>query len=251
MTNLAFLPLVPRTLLLAPHLLRSPPNRLLPIPKHSTTSLARQRRRTRRMRGIRVTSRAQILSDLLGSRRGVEAEDGAVEELESGDGLVVGDFMACFAIWGKREMVSYVRTMDNVVVESMDVNMRWTGRKSDLLDASEGEVAILPRLTILHAIHHHRCVARRVELLGVGVLYSLTYCLSTKPIADVVRIAVDHRHSDRRVEDRFQVFFEVRVDEVTGLLEGIVDIVVTERGIICVDAERGLRLGQVEKIDHV
>lgn len=47
--------------------------------------------------------------------------------------------------------------------------------------------------------------------------------LSAKPVADVVCVAVDEGDADGQVKDLFEVVDEVGPDEVTGLLEGVVD----------------------------
>jgi len=42
------------------------------------------------------------------------------------------------------------------------------------------------------------------------------YALAAEPVADVVCIPVVERHPNTRIEQHFQVFDEVRVDEVAG-----------------------------------
>jgi len=86
------------------------------------------------MRGFGVPLRAQIGRDLLRAGRSVHVVDGAVEEREGRDGLVVGDFVAGF------------------------------------VDAGEGEVAVFAGFAVFHAVDGHGDVAGCVELRGVGVV---------------------------------------------------------------------------------
>lgn len=62
---------------------------------------------------------------------------------------------------------------------------------SSLVDAREGEIAILPYLAILGAVDEEGGVACSVELRCVRVVDLFGDCFATKPIADVVSIAVD------------------------------------------------------------
>lgn len=87
------------------------------------------------MRGLGGAVRAEIGADFLGARGGVEAVDGAVEQLQRRDRLVVGHLVA------------------------------------GLVHAREREVAVLARLAVLDAVNDHRRVAGRVELCGVGVVH--------------------------------------------------------------------------------
>ena len=94
---------------------------------------------------------------------------------------------------------------------------------TSLIDPGEREVPILPALAVLDPINDHRDVPCVPELLGVRVLDGLGHRFPAKPVADVVCVAVDEGDADGQVEDLFEVVDEVGPDEVTGLLEGVVD----------------------------
>lgn len=97
---------------------------------------------------------------------------------------------------------------------------------ASLVDASEGEVAILARLTVLHPVNEEGRVPGGLELLAVLVLHGEGDGLAAEPVTDVVGVTVDQGHAHGAVEDIFQVFDKVGPDEVTSLLEGKVDLVV-------------------------
>lgn len=100
----------------------------------STRTCGRERHERLGVRGFGVASGgiSGVDGDL--ARGDVEAGDGAAEELERGDGLIVGDFVA------------------------------------GLVDAREREVAVLARLAVLDAVDRKRRVARLVELVCVRPL---------------------------------------------------------------------------------
>ena len=60
---------------------------------------------------------------------------------------------------------------------------------SCLVDAREGEVAVLPALAVLHAIDRHWRVAGLAELLGVRVVQVEGNCLASEPVANVVGVS--------------------------------------------------------------
>ena len=60
---------------------------------------------------------------------------------------------------------------------------------SSLVDAREGEVAVLPALAVLHAIDRHWCVAGLAELLRVRVVQVERDGLAAEPVADVVGVS--------------------------------------------------------------
>lgn len=99
-------------------------------------------------RSIRLIRR--IISYKLRARRGIISEDRAVEELQSGDRLIVWDFMSGF------------------------------------VDASEGEVAVFARFTVLYAVNEEGRVACCGEFGGVGVVCGQGDCFTAEPVADVV-----------------------------------------------------------------
>lgn len=201
------------------------------------------------MRGCRERPRAAVLEgtvDLLRAGGDVEHVDGAVEEGEGGDGLVVGDLVA------------------------------------GLVDAREAEVAVLARLAVLDAVDRHGgvvCCAESVSrgregsvflglgrrdggklrlgneggyvLGGVGVVGGERDGLPSEPVADVVCVAVDEGDADGGVQDHLEVFDEVREDEVAGLLEGVVDLVIGVLCVVQVYADRVLGRGQIEEVLEV
>lgn len=149
------------------------------------------------------------------ARGDVEARDGAAEELERGDGLVVGDFVA------------------------------------GLVDARKGEIAVFARLAVLDAVDGEWHIARGVEFVTVRPLRAEGDGFAAEPVADVVGVAVDEGDSHRgRVEELLEIFNEVHVDKVAGLLECVVDVVVGQ-GVIGVDAEGISRGVQIEIIGKV
>lgn len=94
---------------------------------------------------------------------------------------------------------------------------------TSLVDPREREVAILAGFSILDSVHGHGGVSRGAELVSVRVVRGEGNSLSAKPVADIVCVAVDEGDADGQVEDFFEIVDEVGPDEVTGLLEGVVD----------------------------
>ena len=140
--------------------------------------------------------------DLLLARRDIEVIDRAVEQLQRRDRLVVGHLVARF------------------------------------VDAGKAEVAVLARLAVLDAVDHHGDVVGGLELGGVGEFQGEGDGLAAEPVADVVGVAVDQGDADgAAVEDGFEVVEEVGPDEVAGLLESEVDIVIRVECVVGVDTE--------------
>lgn len=104
------------------------------------------------------------------------------------------------------------------------------------IDTCEAEVAVLTDLTIFCTINNHWLITRSLELGAVCVTQSQRDRLSTKPVTNVVSIPVYQSDTDRIIEYHLQVGEEIRVDEITSLLEGIINVVVG-LGVIEVDAE--------------
>ena len=50
--------------------------------------------------------------------------------------------------------------------------------------------------------------------------------MTTEPIADVVRIAVDHRDFDAAVDNICKIWQKVGINKVAGLLESPIDVVI-------------------------
>jgi len=84
-----------------------------------------------------------------------------------------------------------------------------------------------------------------------SIVYSQGYCLATKPVANIVCIAIDERDAHGCVENHLEVFEKVGINEITGLLEGEVDVVVRLCGVVRVDTKSFLRGRQVKIVDKV
>ena len=142
------------------------------------------------MRGLCCAIGYIIGCDLLGAGSYVEHVDRAIEDGEGRKWLIEWNFM------------------------------------SRLVDASEREVAVLSCLAVLDAINRHRGVASFSELGCVCVIRREGDRLTTKPVANVIGITVDQGHSDGAVQDDLEIVDEIWIHEVTGLLEGPVNLVI-------------------------
>ncbi len=119
-----------------------------------------------------------------------------------------------------------------------------------LINSHKAEIPILPHFTNFFSVDDERCVISSAKLCAVGVVDGERDGFPTEPIADVVSITVVHGDADRVVEDHFEVGKEVGIGEVTGLLEGVVDVVVGV-GIVEVDAKGILDGGEVEVLFEI
>ena len=90
--------------------------------------------------------------------------------------------------------------------------------------AQEAEVAVLAHLAKLGPVDDERDVARGAELGRVDVVDFEGDGLAAEPVADVVCVAVDQSHSDRIIENCFEVCEEIGIHEVARLLECIVNV---------------------------
>ena len=88
----------------------------------------------------------------------------------------------------------------------------------------EAEVAVLAHLAELGSVDDEGRVARGAELGRVDVIHLEGDRLAAEPIADVVCVAIDQRHTDRIVENRFEICEEIWINEVARLLECIVNV---------------------------
>ena len=95
-----------------------------------------------------------------------------------------------------------------------------------LVDAGEAEVSGLAHLAVLDAVDNHGDVAGGAEGVLVGIVGLERDRLATVPVADVVCVAVDERDGDAGFEDVLEFAEEGGVDEVAGLLEGPVDVII-------------------------
>lgn len=114
-----------------------------------------------------------------------------------------------------------------------------------LINPGEREVSILPRLTILHSINDQGRITRSAELLRMRVVSSKRDRFATEPVTDVIRIAVNQRDTNRKLENLLKIVDEVRPDEVAGLLEGVIHLR-AGGGVIEVDAQGVLDGGLLE-----
>ena len=195
----------------------TPPSYALPSFTHlrGTRSRARQRHVRIRVRRLCCPIGDVVWTNLLRPRRDVKHIDRAIENRKRRDRLIERHFVPA------------------------------------LVDAGEGEVPVLARLAVLDSVDQHWGITRSVELGLVGVVRGETDRLAAEPVADVVGVAVDEGDADGGVEDRLQVVDEVRVDEVAGLLEGVVNLAIGVLSVVCVDAEGGLGGRQVEEVLEV
>ena len=119
------------------------------------------------MCGFRRSVRHVVWCDLFRARRNVEHVDCAVEEGKGRNWLVEWNFV------------------------------------SRLVDPSERKVAVFSCLAVLHSVDCHGGVAGFPELGGTCVVRGDRDCLSAKPVADVIGVTVNERHSYRAVQDHF------------------------------------------------
>jgi hypothetical protein len=106
---------------------------------------------------------------------------------------------------------------------------------ASLVHTGEGEVAVFASLAVLHTVNEERRIAGGLELLAVLILGCEGDGLATEPVADVVGVTVNQGNAHGAGEDIFQILEEVGPDEVSGLLESKVDLVV-RLGVVQVDA---------------
>lgn len=179
--------------------------------RHSTGAHGRtgQRHKTLRMRGISWALGAVITSDSLAPIGHDQITQSPPESLERSLGLVV------------RHLVP------------------------GIVHAQKGKLAVLAHFAVLLAVNDEGGVAGRRKSFHVGVVERKAEGFAAEPVADVVGVAVDEGHADAVVEDRFEVFFEVRVDEVAGDLEALADLPGRRAGVIEVYAESVLNRGGV------
>lgn len=105
-----------------------------------------------------------------------------------------------------------------------------------LIDSQKTKIPILPHFTVFLSVDNERCVTSSAEFCAVGVVDGEGDSLPAEPITDVVGVAVVEGDTDGVVEDHFEVGKKVGIGEVTGLLEGVVDVIVGVR-IVEVHAE--------------
>lgn len=97
------------------------------------------------------------------------------------------------------------------------------------VNSHEAEISILSYFTIFFPIDDEGGVVGSAKFCAVDVVDGEGDGLAAEPVADVVGVAVVEGDADGVVEDHFEVREEIGVGEVTGLLEGVVDVVVRVR----------------------
>lgn len=114
----------------------------------------------------------------------------------------------------------------------------------------EAKIPILSHFTVFFSIDDERRVISSTELCAVGVVDGEGDGFPAEPVADVVGIAVQEGDADGVVEDHLKVRKEIGIGEVTGLLEGVVNVVVRFR-IVEIYAEGILDEGLVEVLYEI
>lgn len=122
---------------------------------------------------------------------------------------------------------------------------------ASLIDPCEREIPILAHLAVLHAVDEERSVARSPKFFGVRVVYGKRDGFAAEPVADVVCVSIDESDADAILEDLFDVFEEVGVDEVASALEAERDVGRIGARIIDVYTQGLLRGFQVEEVHEV
>ena len=150
----------------------------------------------------------------LPASRNVHVAEHATEHGERGERLVEGDFVA------------------------------------RLVDPHEAEVAVLPHLAVFGPVDDEGGVACGAELGRVGVIDLERDGLATKPVADVVCVAMIQSYSDGIVEDRFKICEKVWVNEVASFLKCIVNVIVGFC-VIKIDSQGVLGRRQIEIVGKV
>lgn len=113
------------------------------------------------------------------------------------------------------------------------------------IDTKEGEIAILANFAVFDSIDCHRLVSGSRKLRLMDIVDSERYCLAAKPVTDVVSISIIEGDADTGVKKHFKILDEIRIDEVTGLLERPVDIIVCF-SVIEIDSDGILYLSLVQ-----
>ena len=114
-----------------------------------------------------------------------------------------------------------------------------------LIDSHKAEIPILSHFTVFFSVNDERCVISSTEFCAVDVVDGERHGFPAEPVADVVGIAVVEGDADGVVEDHLKVRKEVGIGEVTGLLEGIINVSVGF-SIVEINAEGVLDEGLVE-----
>lgn len=93
-----------------------------------------------------------------------------------------------------------------------------------LVDAQEGEVAVLAHLAVLLAANHEGYIAGSCEFGLMLVLESQGDGLPAKPVAYVIGIAVKKCDTDAVGQNQLEVCQKLLVDEISGIVESCTNI---------------------------
>jgi hypothetical protein len=106
-------------------------------------------------------------------------------------------------------------------------------------------VTILPDFTVFRSVDNKWFVTSSGKLLRMRVINLERYRLAAEPIADVISITIKKIYTHSLVKKILEILAEVREDEVSCVLELIVDIAVGGR-VVQVDANCILYMGLVQ-----
>jgi len=106
-------------------------------------------------------------------------------------------------------------------------------------------VAILSDFAVFGSVDNEWLVASGRKLLSVRVVDLERHSLATKPIADVISIAICKSYAYSLVKEVLEILAEVREDEVARVLELVVDVAVGCR-VVQVDTNGILHMCLVE-----
>ena len=74
---------------------------------------------------------------------------------------------------------------------------------SGLVDAEEGEVAVLSHFSVFGPVDQKRCVLRGFEFGRVGIADIEGDCFAAEPITDIIGVTVVEGDADGVVENHF------------------------------------------------
>lgn len=119
-----------------------------------------------------------------------------------------------------------------------------------LIHSQKTEIPVLSHFAVLGSINDKRDVTSLREFLGVSVPNFIRDGFASKPVTDIVGIAIDERHANTVVENPFELVEEVGICKVTGFLKGVVNIAIRCR-VIEINAESLLNIGQIQEVGKI
>lgn len=114
----------------------------------------------------------------------------------------------------------------------------------------KAKVSILSNLSVLLAVHNERRIVACAELCCSLVLQFQRHGLASKPVADVVGVAIHHCRGHATVDDALQVLLEVCKDKVARALKAATHRAAGRACVVDIDAQSVLRRSLVEEIDE-